>query len=192
MFRSAHRACPVRRALPGLTLACVLGVSVVACSDSVMVNRSEIAGGFTGFFYVQTSAQNGTNAVVVRNSPVPDAAVVDALRARYQSGQYRFASGPVADWNGYTLVLGFGGAPIGNQNLCQNPNLPLVASGPDATTLLGEYCYGDILVTEAQGRTAAITGPDDPKLNKLVGDVVAELFFDRRRYGGHGKGSTPP
>jgi len=167
-------------------------IGVAGCSDTVMVNRSEVAGGYTGAFYVQTSAQNGSNAVVVRNSPFPDAVVVDALRARYQSSQYRFTSGPAADWNGYTVVLGFGTAPVGNQNLCRNPNLPLVASTADATTLFGEYCYGNILVTEAEGRTAAVSGPDDPKLNKLIGDVVAELFYDRRRYGGHGRGSAPP
>ncbi len=168
-------------------------VGLAACDDGVVVNRSEVAGGYTGDFYVQTQAQNGTNAVIVRNSPFSDAAVVQALRARYQSSQYRFELGPTPpEWNGYTVVIGFGGAPAGIQNLCNAPNLPLRTMAAGRTEVMGAYCYGNILISEVQGSVSAVGGPDDPKFTNLMGDVVAELFYDKRRYGGHGKGSTPP
>ncbi|HEX9463925.1 MAG TPA: hypothetical protein VGB82_15100 [Alphaproteobacteria bacterium] len=169
-------------------------VLVAGCSDAVMVNRSEIAAGYTGDFYVQTQAQNGVNAVVLRNSPFPPDSVISAIQSRYQSNQYRFGPGPAPqNWNGYTVVIGFGGPTIGNQNLCQNPNLPLRLQSAGETSVIGDYCYGNILISEAQGWTGAVSGPQDPRFSKLMGAVVAELLADKRRYGKHGGGgSTPP
>jgi hypothetical protein len=174
-------------------IAATAGVALLAvgCSDAVVVNRSEINPGYTGEFYVQTQAQNGVNAVVLRNSPFPPDTVVSAIQSRYQSNQYRFAPGPTPEgWNGYTVVLGFGGPTIGNQNLCQNPNLPMRLPSAGETSVIGDYCYGNILISEAQGWTGAVAGPDDPRFSKLMGSVVAELFADRRRYGKHGSGGT--
>lgn len=172
----------------------IVGVAVAmlsACSDGVTVNRSEVAGGYSGMLYTQSQAAGGTNAVVVRNDPFPDAAVLTALRSRYQSDQYRFGLGPSPEnWNGYTLVFGFGGAPIGNQNLCQNPNLPLRPTAASETSIVGDYCYGAILITEAQGWTSAVNDPNDPRFQKLVGDVTAELFAYRLHIGHQGSGGS--
>lgn len=172
-------------------LSLIAGASVLAlgacASDGVVVNRSEDMT-YSGATYVQTQAQGGTNAVVVRNGPFADDAVLAALHGRYQSDQYRFGLGPTpAGWNGYTVVLGFGGAPVGNQNLCQNPNLPLSAASGGQTMLVGDYCYGTRLVSEATGWTGAVSSPDDPRFRNLVGDVVAELFSYRALHtNGHG------
>jgi hypothetical protein len=59
-------------------IAAAVGTAVLTagCSDAVVVNRSEIAPGYTGFLYVQSQAQNGVNAVVLRNSPFPPDTVV--------------------------------------------------------------------------------------------------------------------
>jgi hypothetical protein len=182
------------RAQAAAFAAGVMAAGLAGCvSDGVMVNRTPISAGFTGDLYVQTSAQNGTNAVVVRNSPVPPEAVVEALRQRYQSGQYRFALGPnPPGWNGYTVVLSFGGPVIGNETLCQNPNAPQapVSAG---TAVVGDYCYSNRTVTEATGQSRAITGPQDPLLSALVGDVAAELFTNEQQppHGGGGSVTTP-
>lgn len=161
-------------------LSLIAGASVLALGacDGVAVSRSENMT-YTGAQYVQTQAQAGTNAVVVRNGPFADDAVLAALHDRYQSDQYRFGLGQPAGWNGYTLVLGFGGVPVGNQNLCENPNLPLSAPSVGRTALVGDYCYGTRLVSEATGWTGAVSGPRDPRFQNLVGDVVAELFSYR-------------
>lgn len=162
---------------------------VLAGCDGAAINRSEVTPGYTGMLYVQTQAQNGTNAVLVRDAPVPPDAVLAALRERYEGNQYRFALGPTAaDWNGYTIVLGFGGPPIGTQNQCENLNIPLQPPSAGRTSLVGDYCYGNRLVSEVTGWTGAVSGPDDPKLRNLVGDVVAELFSYRVRPGKHGSG----
>jgi hypothetical protein len=172
-------------------LACMAGMAAVALSacDGAFVNRSEGASVYTGYLYAQSQAAGGTNAVMVRNSPFPPEAVVSALQDRYQSDQYRFGLGPSpVDWNGYTVVLAFGGAPVGNQNLCQNPNLPLPVAASGRTAVIAEYCVGNILVSEATGWTSAVNDPQDPRFKNLLGDIVAELFSYQARYDKHGTG----
>ena len=177
-----------------IALMTATAVSGLAGCEAVTVTRSEINPGYTGSFYVQTQAQNGVNSVIVRNSSIPPQNLVEALQARYQSGQYKFAPGPnPPDWNGYTVVLSFGGPMIGGQNLCQNLNAPQIGVPADRTELLGEYCYGDRMVTEAIGRAPAITGPQDPRLQELAGGVVSELFKnDYNIYHKSGGGGSVP
>ena len=149
-------------------------VVLSACGSGITTVRSKGGSTYSAGTYVQSVAQNGTNAVVVRNSPVPAEAVVDALRARYAGGQYRFGLGTPPDWNGYTVIIGFGGPPVGNQNLCQNPNqTPSATAG---TALVAVYCYGSRLVTEVVSRGPAVSGPDDPNFRELIGQSIAELF----------------
>jgi hypothetical protein len=154
------------------------GMLVLSACDSAGVTTVRLKGGsnFSAGAYVQTGAQNGTNAVVVRNSPFPPEAVLEALRARYQSNQYRFALGTPPDWNGYTVVIGFGLPPVGTQSLCVNPAPPQAASPAGVVALVANYCYGDRLVTEALGRTGGIAGPDDRRFRDLIGQTIAELF----------------
>ncbi len=177
-------------------LAATTASLLAACtSDGVTVTRSEITPGYTGAFYVQTQAQSGVNSVIVRNSPVPPQAVVDALQNRYQSGQYKFALGPnPPDWNGYTVVISFGGPTLGSQSLCQNMNAPRAGVPADRTEVVGDYCYGDRQVTEASGRAPHIAGPQDPRFQELLGGVVAELFRNEQHIyerGGGGNSSLP-
>ncbi len=159
----------------GAALICLAGaVALSACGGGITTVRSKGAATYSAGTYVQSVAQNGTNAVVARNSPVPAEAVVDALRARYTGGQYRFALGTPPDWNGYTVIIGFGAPPVGNQNLCQNPNQ--VQSATAGTALVADYCYGNRLVTEVVSRGPAVSGPDDPNFRELIGQSIAELF----------------
>lgn len=178
-----------------LLLSLIAGASILALGacDGVAVNRS-LNMTYTGGFYTQTQAQSGTNAVVVRNDPFPDQAVLAALHDRYQSEQYRFGLGPTPqNWNGYTVVLGFGGPPVGNQSLCANPSAPLAATSGGRTAVIGDYCYGNRLISEATGWTGAVSGPDDPRFKNLVGNVVAELFANHTHsVNGDGSGSTVP
>ncbi len=175
------------------TVLATTAVSMLAAcsSDGVTVTRSEVSPGYTGAFYVQTQAQNGVNSVLVRNSPVPPQDVVDALQARYQSGQYKFAPGPnPPGWNGYTVVLSFGGPTLGSQSLCQNMNAPQAGVPADRTEVVGDYCYGDREVTEASGRAPHIAGPQDPRFQELIGDVVAELLRNEEHIYEHGGGGS--
>lgn len=163
---------------------------LAACSgDGVTTVRSADVG--SAAFYVQSAAANGTNAVVVRNSPYPPEAVLDALRDRYKGNQYRFALGAPPDWNGYTVVIGFGQPPVGAQNQCENPNLPQALSPPGIIELVADYCSGNRLITETRGRAPA-TGPDDSQFRELIGQTVGELFTNEpERYPGHGGGTSP-
>ena len=160
----------------------IVAACLTACDGTVFVTRSEGVSNYNADTYVQTLAQNGTNAVVVQNNPfgpAGDQAILTALQSRYSSGQYRFALGPTAtDWNGYTVVLGFG-QPIGNQTQCAAPNAPRAVSTSGQTILIGDYCFGNRVITEATGYTGSLTGPDDPTLGKLAAEVFAELVINR-------------
>ncbi len=184
------RCSKFRPALICLPMAAAL---LAACDSGVWVNRSEGVNTYTADYYVQTLAQNGTNAVLVRNGPFGpqgDEAALTALRNRYASGQYRFTLGPTAsDWNGYTVVLRFG-RPVGNGNPCR-ADLPPPTVQPGTTVLQGDYCYGDRVVSEATGYAGAVSGPNDPQYAKLVAEVVAELFQNRQR-DPNGGGPSPP
>ncbi len=151
-------------------------VALSACTgDGVTTVRSRGATTYSASLYVQSLAQEGTNAVVVRNSPFPAEAVLEALRARYQGDQYRFALGTPADWNGYTVVIGFGGPPVGNRNFCVSPDQPQPAAS-GGIELVADYCYGNRLVTEVQSRGPAVSGPEDPRFRELIGQSIAELL----------------
>jgi len=158
------------------TAAISAALGVAACADAVAVKRSEIAGGYTGWVWVQTLAQNGTNAVAIRNSPFPDTAVLAALQTRYSGAQYRFGLGRPADWNGYTVIIGFGRPAAGTGDLCKGQTL--LPADPGKMTVTAAYCYGDILLTEAQGWTGAADAAEDWQFTNLVGALVAELFAD--------------
>lgn len=160
-----------------IALATAASVALVACTGGVSVMRSRDGSNFSQAVWIQTSAANGTNAVVVRNSPFPPQSVVGALQRRYASGQYRFALAPVGgDWNGYTVVIGFGGPPVGSHTQCDDPDLALSPTPPGATIVVGDYCYGRRTVSEAVGRAPELTGPGDPRLEDLVGGIIAELL----------------
>lgn len=169
-------------------IACAGALALSACSGVTIV-RSEGGTTYSAGLYVQSAAQNGTNAVVIRNSPFPEDAVLAALRGRYQGDQYRFALGTPSDWNGYTVILGFGGAPIGAQNLCENPNQTQPAASVGRIHLVADYCYGPRLVTEVLSRSPAVSGPEDPRFRDLIGQSIAELFTDEPF---QDRGSGPP
>lgn len=167
-----------------VALTCLLG-----CSDAVIVNRSEGVSTYNAETYIQTLAQNGTNGVVVLNDPfgpAGDQAIVTALQSRYTSGQYRFALGTKApDWNGYTIVFGFG-EPVGNQTQCTAPSLSRTTGLSGQTLIIGDYCYGTRVVSEASGYTRALSGPADPLLGKLAADVFAEMVINQQPRGSGG------
>lgn len=170
-----------------LALACLSG-----CGDAVVVNRSESVSTYNADTYIQSLAQNGTNGVVVLNDPfgpAGDQAIVTALQSRYASGQYRFALGTNApDWNGYTIVFGFG-EPVGNQTQCTAPALRRTAGFSGQMLVIGDYCYGTRVVSEATGYTRTLRGPDDPLLGKLAAEVFAEMVINRQP-GGSGGGQV--
>ncbi len=153
-----------------------------ACDGAVTVVRSR--GGTTYAEDAQTVAALGVNAVVVRNSPVPPQAVLEALQARYSGNQYRFVLAPDGGgWTGYTVIIGFGQPPVGARNQCADRDIALPPAPAGTTVITGDYCFNDRVIAEAVGRSPAISGAGDPHLRALVGDVVAELFAQPHRSG---------
>ena len=162
--------------LPVLLAVLPAGALALSACAGVTTVRSEGGSTYSAGLYVQSVAQVGTNAVVVRNSPFPPDAVLAALRDHYRGNRYRFALGTPPDWNGYTVLIAFGGPAIGNESLCANPNQPQRSPAGGGVELVAEYCYGNRLVTEVLGRAPALSGPEDPRFRELIGQSVDELF----------------
>lgn len=167
----------VRRTARRISIAGAVVLTLVACHGGVSVMRSRDGSNFSEAVWIQTVPANGTNAVVVRNSPFPAQTVVSAVQGRYASGQYRFAPAPVGgDWNGFTVIIGFGGLPVGSRTQCDGPEIGLSPTPAGETMIVGDYCYGDRTISEAVGRSPAIGDSSDPRLADLVGGVVGELL----------------
>ncbi len=166
----------------GVVVGTAALLALAACEGAVTVVHSR--GGTTYTEDAQTIAAQGVNAVVVRDSPVPPQAVLEALRARYSGNQYRFVLAPAdRGWNGYTVIIGFGQPPIGARNQCAVRDIALPPAPAGVTVITGDYCFNDRVIAEAVGRSPAISGADDPHLRALVGAVVAELFAQPHRVG---------
>ncbi len=174
-------------------LAVLVAAATLAGCNGIVTYRSEGAGNPSAQTYAPYAAMNGTTLLVVRNNPFPSDRNSEAVRAVVSTHNpmrgYRFSLTMPPDWNGYTVMLGFGQSPIGNQSLCQNAQLPLRPTPSGRTALIADLCYGPQLVTEAYGHSPAVSGPDDPRFGSLVGQVMTELFQLRWQFERQGSAS---
>jgi hypothetical protein len=172
------------------------GALAVPGCTGVTTQRSEGAGNPGLQLYAPDAALAGSNLTLIRNNPfAADPAglgIVAVMNTNNPMQMYRFALTPQPDWNGYTVVLAFGEAPIGNQNLCQNSALPPRPAPPGETALIADLCYGPQLITEVSGRAPAVGGPDDPQFAALVSGVLSDLFARRQPDHPHAFPTLPP
>ncbi|HEX9464264.1 MAG TPA: hypothetical protein VGB82_16825 [Alphaproteobacteria bacterium] len=173
----------------------VAAAALAACTNGIVTYRSEGAGNPSAQTYAPYAAMNGTILLVVRDNPFPNdrtnEAVLAVVNTHNPAQRYRFSLTMPPDWNGYTVVLGFGEAPVGNQSLCQNALLPLRPMPPGRMAIIADLCYGQQLVTEAYGHSPAVGGPDDPTFQSLVSQVMTELFAERRIFEDRGSRLSP-
>ncbi len=179
-----------RKARLGLLAATFAGaLALAACEHGITTFRSEASGWPTEQYNAPYAALNGTNLAIVRDNPFPadkgNEAVLAVMRVNNPMRMYRFALAPTPDWNGYSVILGFGESPVGNQNLCQNPALPLRPTPVGRTSLIADLCYGPLMITEVYGHTDVVGGPDDPRLAALVGGVLEDLLALKTRQHPH-------
>jgi hypothetical protein len=163
--------------LAGAALAVLL---VAGCAGGTTTYRSEAAGSPSAQTYAPYAAMNGVNQLVIRNNPYPtdpDGQVLLSIVQTHNPMQrYHFTLGAGPQWNGYTVIFGYGESPVGNQDLCKNVALPLRPMPPGQTAVMADLCYGPLLITEVYGHTQFIADPHDPRLAALVGGVMEDLF----------------
>jgi hypothetical protein len=168
---------------PAVILALFAALALAGCGG-VVTYRSEGAGNRSLQTYAPYAAMNGTNLLVVLNNPFPNdqnnQQVLAVVSTHNPMLSYRFSLVLPPDWNGYTVVLGFGESPVGNQDLCRNVHLPLRPTPAGQTALIADLCEGQQLVTEVYGHSPTVGGPDDPTFLRLVSQTMTDLFAVRR------------
>ena len=129
--------------------------------------------------HVVLAAANNPSQATIRGNPFPNdrdnSAVIAAMQGRNYGPKMYFSPTPRADDKyGYRVILSFG-EKISRNYQCG-------ATGPTGTpapagtvALVGTFCVGDIVLTDAVGTVSGVTGPDDPKFRRLIGDVMVAL-----------------
>jgi hypothetical protein len=146
------------------------------------------------------AARNGVMKTEIVGDPfggAPNFAekVTDYLYGATRSVPVKFALQPQGTGSApYHVVMIFN-APAGatSDQACAQRVAPAAGRSPDAIHVLAAFCSGDLAMSEAGGRAAGVTGPDDPKFRSLVRQVAYGLIppYDRRDVGASGSGNTP-
>jgi hypothetical protein len=132
------------------------------------------------------AAALGPIPVVMLNSSFAPADVVTALQ-RNDPRPHRFTADPPASLaGGYRVVLAFGGIPA-DSSACRGPlqsapPAPAGAAAADTTSVYGAFCLGPTLLSEAVAATPRVGSGGDPRLARLLGDLLSALMPYRDPY----------
>lgn len=75
----------------------------------------------------------------------------------------------------YRVTVAFGAAGLGYNDLCRAALAPPPAAA-DGVRARAAFCIGTRLISEISGRLLAANGPDDPRFQRLIGQMMLELF----------------
>ncbi len=165
-------------------------VALCACADMSTVHTSYYNSGYSPG-HVQLAAASGPSLAVIRNNPFPgdhnNEGVLAAMQARNIGPKMYFAQTPRPDDRyGYKVVMNFGPSIYGTNYGCTYEPTPPTRMPPGGPiTVSAAFCVGDILLTDAVGSTGAAAGPDDPRFQRLIGDIIVALTppYDPNRRG---------
>jgi hypothetical protein len=165
-----------------LTFRAVLlaaGLAIAGCADTSTVHYSYYNSAYTPG-HVDLAAANGQSLAVIRNIPFPEdrdnRGVVAAMQARNLGPNMYFAQVERPDDRyGYKVILDFGGERGGYDQCAAAPS-PAARTRPNSEiSVLATFCIGNVLLTDALGSISAATGPDDPRFQRLIGDMMVAL-----------------
>ena len=164
----------VRRSLLTLFVAGLAG-----CTDTSVIHYSYYNSAYTPG-HVDLAASSGQSLAVIRNNPFPEDSdnrgVVAAMQARNLGQKMYFAQVERPDDKyGYKVILDFGGARGGYDQCAAAPAPAATKRTEGPISVLATFCVGDMLLTDALGSIGAATGPDDPRFQQLVGDIMVAL-----------------
>lgn len=158
-----------------------LSVALGACADGVSVSHTYIPQrGVPG--HAQYAAAQGPTPVVVRNTPIPPPMIVAALQKNNSRQDMVFTTDPPASMAaGYRVLLSFDDMPAGGLQICREPlaaaAAPTAGAAPPATTsVYGAFCLGPVLLSESVVMSPRLDSPRDPRLARLMGDLLAAIM----------------
>lgn len=160
-------------------------IALTACASGVSISRNYIPQrGVPG--HADYAATQGMTPVVMLNSPYPAPAVLAALQ-KNNSRPLVLTSDPPANLKGgYRVLLAFGQIPTGGLYVCREPfgagaSAPAPATAA-TTSVYGAFCLGPALLSEAVATTSRIDSATDPRLSRLMGDLLTALMPYRDPY----------
>lgn len=124
------------------------------------------------------AASLGPTPVLMRNSPAPPASVIAALQQNNPRQKMAFTSEPLASGSsGYRVLLAFDEPAAGGMQICRDSFTGAAATANAATTrVYGAFCVGTMLLSEATATAPRLSGPTDPLLARIMGDLVLALM----------------
>jgi hypothetical protein len=157
-------------------LALVLTLS--ACAGEVSITHNEVPRAGVPS-HADYAASLGPTPVVMLNNPFPPATVVAALQRNNARQHLVFSTDPPASLKGgYRVLLAFDGIPGGGMQVCRDPfgsdTPPAARLSP--TSVYGAFCLGPTLLSEAVASAPRLGGPTDPRLGRVMGDLLVALM----------------
>lgn len=130
--------------------------------------------------HVRFASAVGPTLAVIRDNPFPgdagNAAVLAAMQERNYGPRLYFVQTPRPDDRyGYKVVMDFGSATP-STTLCQRGPTPSSARAASGRVVVAAaFCIGDLLLSDATGAVEGVSGPDDPRFRRLIGDILVAL-----------------
>lgn len=133
----------------------------------------------------QLAASDGEALAVIRANPFAEdrdnAAILAAMQGRNPGYKvyFRQASRPEAKYD-YKVILTFGdGLSPYAANPCTDTGPLPAAANTGRVDLRADFCVGPTFLSEARGTVDGVKSASDPRVNQLVGEVLADLMSDR-------------
>lgn len=160
-------------------LGLVATLAALAGCDGVSTISSSYYNSTYSPSHVDLAAANNPSQAIVRGNPFANdrdnSAVIAAMQGRNFGPKMYFSPTPRAgDKYGYKVILSFG-EKISRNYQCGPDGVAGIPAPAGTVSLVGTFCIGDIVLTDAVGTVSGVTGPDDPRFRRLIGDVMVAL-----------------
>ena len=158
-------------------LAAALGLA--GCADTAIVHYSYYNSAYTPG-HVDLAAASGQSLAVIRDNPFPEdvdnRGVVAAMQGRNFGPKMYFAQVQRPDDKyGYKVILDFGSKGGSYDECMRPPSPPAHTPAKGEISVFAVFCVGNLLLTDALGSISGASGPDDPRFQRLIGDIMVAL-----------------
>jgi hypothetical protein len=132
----------------------------------------------------QLAAADGTALAIIRANPFPEdrdnATILADMQGRNPGYKLYFSqtARPESKYD-YKVILTFGRTGGGGVNPCLDTSPLPPASNNGQVDVRADFCVGTNLLSEARGSVDGVQQASDPRVNRLLGDVLSSLLSDR-------------
>jgi hypothetical protein len=163
-----------------LTLACA---AALAGCGSPQVYGTYYNSGYTSS-HPALAAADGEALAIIRANPFPDdrdnAKILAAMQARNPGPKVFFRQTQRVEARyDYKVIVTFASSGAGVSNPCVDTAALPPAPRSARVDLRADFCVGSSFLSEARGSVEGVERADDPRLNRMIGDVLAQLLTDR-------------